>query len=387
MPDVHHIYGPSSLKNRAICPGWMNDNFSDKSKADEGTLMHSAAETGDLSILVSDEQKKAVAQCLDYLKPFEAIALKTHKEKRVSILGGRTFGTCDRIIRRTKDGRPHVDIIDFKFGYTPVDDAEDNMQGHAYLIGAWEDVHPEAVTGTVHFLQPRIGVVDVAEFDRAKDFNRLALPIATTIDRAAHYEHTKDESMLNPTAEGCLYCGRKATCPALRKFALRSAARYAPLELVEDGHSSRITKAEDMAAMVDAARVLEGMISSVKTHAMIMAKEAGGALYDADGQPLYEIKSRAGNRKIKDLGLAMPILAKHLTDAELLSVADVSITGALKLIADKAPRGQKGKTIGLVEAELEEADALSQSEGTEYLRRTKRRKVDDTPDKPLISAF
>ena len=50
-------------------------------------MLHSAAETGDLSGL-DEEQLKAVVSCLDYLKDMEANADEVHKELRVEIRHG-----------------------------------------------------------------------------------------------------------------------------------------------------------------------------------------------------------------------------------------------------------------------------------------------------------
>lgn len=373
MPDTHHIFGPSTLKNRAVCPGWTNDQYSDKTRADEGTLLHAAAETGDYSKLVTDEQRQCVDLVLSYVRPLEAKATRVFKEQRVEILGGKTFGTADRIIYSAANGG-HIDVVDFKFGRNPVDDAENNLQGHAYLLGGWDFVRSLGLpvrTGKVHFLLPRLDVVDVAAFEVEKDYSRLGLAIGIVLDRAQEFATTGNEELLNPTAENCLYCGRKAGCQKVINYSLATAKKYAPLELVEEVHSSAITDPAQMAKLLTASRILEKMVDSVKTHAMQLALEQGGTLCDEHGNVVYEIAERAGNRKITDLGLALPVLSKYLDDRELLQVAEVSLPGALKLIASKAKRGEKAKVMGAVEAELAELDAVTSGEPTKYLRRAK----------------
>lgn len=365
---THHIYGPSTHKNRAICPGWQNDADSDKAHADEGTLLHKATETGVLDGL-NEEQKDCVTSCLRYVGRLEQDAVEVHKEVRLSILGGLTFGTSDRVIVRRAAGKLHLDVVDFKFGRNSVDEASVNLQGWNYVLGAF-DLYPAAESATVHFVLPRRDEIDTHTFRRA-DYPRLALAVKLVIERAALFSATGDESMLNPTPQNCLYCGRKVSCSKVRTFALSVAQKYAPLEVVEEVHSSAVTNPAQMAKLYDAAKVMEKFAESVKKHALSMALEAGGALYDESGKALYEIAERDGTRKIKDLGLALPVLLKHLDDREILSAADVSLPAVLKLIGAKAPRGEKTKLIGAVEAELAAAEAVSQGTGTRYLRRVK----------------
>ena len=366
--EAHHSYGPSSLKDRAICPGWVNDKSSDTTAADEGEMLHKRTETGDVTGL-TDEQKDAVLTCIEYVAPLEKGAVAVLKEVRLSILGGLSFGTSDRVIYRVKKGKKHLDIVDFKFGRHSVDPAEKNLQGYSYLLGAF-DLYPEAETADVHFLLPRRDEVDVCSFSRG-DYDRLALAVRTVIERAMHYNASLDHSMLRPTAQGCLYCGRKVTCPKVTEFALGVAKKYAPLEIMEEVHSSAITSPGQMARLFDAAKVMEKFVESVKKHALDMALSTGGGLHDENGKLLYEIAEREGARKVKDLGLALPVLSKYLDDRALLSVSELSLSKALSLIGSSAPRGGKSKLIGQVEEELHDADALTQGNSSRYLRRVK----------------
>lgn len=85
-PEQHHELGPSTLKYVEICPGYRSSNETNIF-AEEGTLLHSAAETGELDGL-NEEQMRLVISCLDYLKPFEDAADEVHKELKVSIRYG-----------------------------------------------------------------------------------------------------------------------------------------------------------------------------------------------------------------------------------------------------------------------------------------------------------
>jgi hypothetical protein len=82
-PEKHHELGPSTLKYVEICPGYRSSNETNPF-AEEGTLLHSCAETGNLDGL-TDEQTSLVQSCLDYLAPLEAKADAVHKELKVEI--------------------------------------------------------------------------------------------------------------------------------------------------------------------------------------------------------------------------------------------------------------------------------------------------------------
>ena len=85
-PDQHHELGPSTLKYVEICPSYRSSNESNPF-AEEGTMLHEAAETGELSGL-NEEQLRHVVSCLDYIKPMEDVADEFHKELRVEIRHG-----------------------------------------------------------------------------------------------------------------------------------------------------------------------------------------------------------------------------------------------------------------------------------------------------------
>lgn len=365
MPDTHHTYSPSTLKNRAICPGWINDPYSDKSKADEGTRLHHAAETGNLAGL-DPEQTTAVQKCLGLAAKMEKGADKVLNEQRLQILDGLTFGTADKVIHFI--ARKHAVVLDWKFGKHDVDPAKKNLQGKAYALGVF-DLPEKPETVRVIFALPRLNIVHDHTFTRS-EMSRLSLEISAIIARCRQYDETNDVALLNPTDYGCLYCGRKATCPHTTSLALGIVQKYEPLSLPENLHSSQLTDPKQMARLVDFAKIAEKLASSIKEHAMQLAIEQGG-LHDEAGNLLYEVAERNGERAL-NLGLALPILSQHLDDRELLSVAKVSLPAALKLIEAKAPRGQKSKVRAAIEQALGDAQAVTSGTSSRYLKKAKK---------------
>jgi hypothetical protein len=83
-PEDHHELGPSTLKYVELCPGYRSSNETNPF-AEEGTLLHSAAETGNMEGL-SEEQIRLVSSCLDYLQHLEdRPEVEIYKELRVEI--------------------------------------------------------------------------------------------------------------------------------------------------------------------------------------------------------------------------------------------------------------------------------------------------------------
>ncbi len=66
---AHSEHSPSSLKEKAKCPGFRNDQTRDKSAADRGTLGHLAVEKENLDVIPPDDPKlrEAAGMCLKYL--------------------------------------------------------------------------------------------------------------------------------------------------------------------------------------------------------------------------------------------------------------------------------------------------------------------------------
>ena len=110
--------------------------------AEEGTLLHEACETRKLDGL-SHEQQQLVALCLNYVDTLREESTKVYLERKLQIhlLGPdekhlasiihfpNIFGTGDVIM--CHEERNHIDLVDYKFGYGEIDDAEDNIQGQA----------------------------------------------------------------------------------------------------------------------------------------------------------------------------------------------------------------------------------------------------------------
>lgn len=372
---AHHKFGPSSHKNREICPGWKNDQDSDKSAANEGTLMHLSTETGNLSGL-TEEQAAQVTKCINYVAGLlrKGTVIEDRKEARLTILGGRTFGTTDRLILiRRPNGKLHIDVVDYKMGWNSVDDASENRQGFNYVLGAADlpGLWQEAETISVHLLLPRRDEVSKHTFTRA-DLPRLGLIISNILARAEHWSATRDASMLQLNEVNCTYCGRKATCPVMMNYGIAHAKKYAPLEIADEVHSSQITDPAAMAKFFIALKVLEKMVDSGKKHVAEFAKE--------NDLPGFVRRERKGKVTITNSVAAWPQLLKALdiTSLEspalvdLINTATFSYTDIVAAVSAKAGKGKpKTEALGKLWTSLQDADCVYEADSTPYLQRVK----------------
>ncbi len=345
---LHAKHGPSSLKNKELCPHWENRPGSSKA-ADEGTMMHDAAETGRLEGL-TDEQRAQVQLCLDYvanLDPNEVSEAplsrgSDRRERQQSIpdckrfnemqvdVCGLTFGTADVILL----GKHSAIILDYKMGRVPVDDAEVNLQGWAYALGAFDLFEVDRVA--VVFLQPRCDLVTEHTFIRSKDYARMKERVARVIMLAED-----PESPYCPDPDNCQYCAAQARCPALAAKALAVMEQLPDrLELPAILDPAQITQPEQMALALHLAPVLTAWADAVKAHALDMVRNGLEI-------PGYEIRHRSGQRVLKDLSAVWQIVSAEflLPLEEFLPACSISVTALETAVKKSQARGKGAEAV------------------------------------------
>lgn len=369
-PNNHDKYGPSTLNYREVCAGWIKDPHADMTRAEEGTKLHKAVETGSNEGLDA-EQIEQVEKCRAVLRQFSQGAEKVQQEVRVTIKGV-TFGTTDvKIIRRTKAGKRRLTVIDWKMGYEAVADAEKNKQGWSYVIGALAQESGIDELEVI-FVSPRRDEIDRAVF-ALHQVPAMHNTLKAIVNRAKEYERTQDPSILNPTDLVCSRCGRLGLCAKTNSFGVAAAKSYAPLELVENFHSSEVTDPKAMGRLYTIGQVLEKMAGSIKEHAKQMVAEHGDIIDEIAGVR-YAASSRAGARSIPNHKIADAVdtfLELGLTERDLLACSSLALGKALDLIESRAYKGQKAKARGAAEALLAERDCIEEKPGTTMLKKVK----------------
>lgn len=290
MSMEHAKHSPSSLRYKEICPGWIKDSAQNTTLAEIGRLQHLAAQTGDFSSLTQD-QAAAVNSCLEYVQGLISFDSKIFREIKLDI-DGLTFGTADLVV--VDEANKFVDVIDYKFGKLPIEDAQTNLQGWSYVLGAMQRFG--AIKARMTFIMPYQQVVSCHEFTE-DDIPTIRRRIATVIDRA---EQCKADD-LNPSDPVlCSRCGAAGWCTALSKKNLKSLAKIG-YELPAALDPGQITEPEHFTAVLDIIPAIEHWIVKLKEMAVEMAKS---------GRPIpgYRLVKTKGHRRIakpKELWLVL----------------------------------------------------------------------------------
>ena len=339
---AHHKLGPSTLKWVEICAGYRSSNETNP-MAEEGTMLHEAVENNDMEGL-DDVQIALVQKCLDYAKPFEAEADEVLDEERLTIklyddsyvpIHGMTsvFGTGDKIC--TKKVKKHIDLLDWKFGVNKVDDADVNIQGQAYAVGAM-DRFPWAETITVHFILPRRDEVTTHTYTR-DDIEKARDRIRLIVDRAL-----SDDPKLNPNTESCKFCGRRVDCPALANELLPLARKYDSssddfkLALWQNADPALVTDPETLSKMKRVAQVVDNWKKAVDRRALDLAVEEGLEI------PGYNLYYRNPTMKIDDAIKAFESIKNFVSADDFQKACTVSLPALAE---------QYSKSVGITKKE------------------------------------
>ena len=259
---------------------------------------------------------------------------------------------------------PHVDLVDFKFGRTPVDDADINIQGQAYLLGVM-DKYPHLRTGTVHFILPRRDEVLTHKYTK-EDMEDIRLRLMIVIERA-----TASAVVLNPNTEGCRFCSNRLGCPALSEKLLPVAQKYLSesedfeLAFLDKYDPAKVDDPFTVGKMKNVAQVLDRWSAAVSKQALKLATEEGEQI------PGYDLFFRRATQSVS-VGDAIPALSKHMGEKEILSACTTSIKVLGKIAYDKAERGKKAQARADVEAALLKQGVIEDSDdlpASPYLRK------------------
>jgi len=392
---------PSSLNHLDVCPSYRNDEDPNKDTraADEGTLMHEAVETGDLSKLTEAEQVTQVEKCLDFKAHVLADSVAHWNECALPAHGVLRGGTSDLVSLHDfvwdfdpdpQNHRPaaRITVTDWKMGRNHVPDAEGNKQGWRYAIGAWDFVNSlvdrgqldsfyrDAAEVVVHFCSPRLDYITSATFhlnQREAMIERLSEIVTAAL--------LPDEIRpRNFDFENCKWCGEKLNCPRVRSFAERIATNYPEADPPPpDLHPSQTDTAEQHALNLDWANVLDDWCKSAKRHANDFRMNHG---CEIPGYSLQAGKRTAKAIKGQELMTAYQlIVGEGLLDAESFLVTCETTPSALAGLAYDQALSKKDGGTGKGEAEnrvlrlLTENNLNSESFGQPYLRRDRKTKI------------
>lgn len=362
----HHPLGPSALKYIEICPSYRSSGETNAA-AEEGTKLHFACESNDLSGL-DDDQVTLVNKVLDYMKTIREGATFVLKERKVSIelnVGDVLFGSIDELV--VFKGLERADVCDYKFGRNPIEEAEINPQTLAYAIGAFQ-LFPYLKEITVHFIIPRRDEILTHTFTRL-DLESMIDRIKLIVQRA----HA-DPPQYTPNTEGCGWCGKRATCPALAEKLLPIAKKYTSsaddfeVALMDKMDPALIDDPATISKMKSVATILDKWADAVNKKALEMAVEEGKEI------PGYKLHFRSPSTKIADTQAAYDSMSDLVSAEEFMEACSVSVPALSKVVKNKLPHGEKNKARAKVEQSLMTSGLLPDEDDivtTPYLRKQK----------------
>lgn len=320
----HHEFSPSSLDQFRLCPGsyYMQKGLPEGESewAKEGTLLHKAVATGCLEGL-NDEQATVVQKCLDFLKSMTEPGDKVLCEHRLTVDYDDkvlTYGTADVIIFNPEKHKAVV--VDWKFGFTPVKNVNENIQLAAYAVGVMQRFGVSSCDAIVY--QPRIHSTSHYQFTNAA---AIIANIRNIIQRAQNRD-----LVLRPSESACRYCRARLNCPAFRLNFQRLSACKPDYDLSD---------IPTLVSLYEASKEAKSFISEVEA-AVKQVIEAKGRCGN------YIFQTTEGAREVKDLNALYAVVKEYLTPQEFNAVCKITLGKfetalAEKLIAEAAVKGEK----------------------------------------------
>lgn len=333
---VHHVCSPSSLERRELCPGSfrLEKDLPDvpSEAAEEGTRLH--AEVAQMiTEFVENNKRPEPSDSLAYqafCKFVEIVNLAGNPEdilverrlefKYAGIV--QYYGFSDVLVIYPEK----VLVIDFKFGYLPVTEAENNMQGAGYALAAMQIFHKD--TAEVHFINPRINQHTFCAF---YDRGALASCIMGIIAKCK-----EDDAPLKPGESQCKYCKAAAhgTCPALHAEAENTVAvaeKLLPLPSLAE------LSVEDLCTLKEKCDIIAKLGERVDSRIKAVCETDG-----ACGG--YFLKVTSGGREITDINAAFDRVSGDVEAGEFLAACNCSVSKLEKLYAAKMKTEGRYKT-------------------------------------------
>lgn len=395
----HAPHSPSSLQSSEACSHYQSENR-DSAASLAGTLQHRASETGDLSILDDPEQVEAVKRYLSIVAKWrtflraQGAEIEVLKEVYLSVgdeieideegnpWKGITGGYPDDVLLGTfPSGDQLAVIIDAKFGKHLVTPTASNMQGISYVRALMEK-YPRIEEVCVQFFHPARErgpegqIEELPEYTHTferKEYTEMELRIRTIIARkklAKSQGLFSTEVPPTPKTDLCIWCAKKALCPANGKLMVLGATKHKDIQVPDVFNPTLLTKPEDYATALKFANQFELVAKAIKK------RVTDAALTEDVHVPGFEL-TRRRERNLGDFSQVKRVLIEggFLTEEEFDNCANVPITKVETAIKAKALKGKGAVRLREFEEALTEAGLLTMGDGYMYLREVKGDKV------------
>ena len=328
--ELHHLLGPSSLARRIACPAslLMEKNLPalpSTEDASEGTRLHRACETGDLTGLDA-EQRELVEKCLA-LSAEVCGSADFQREVKLRLIGPGgevlTFGTADVVHVAGKDGT----LVDYKFGRNEVPEAADNPQLAAYAAMLMQRYGLETVQ--VWVFQPRLGHRSSAIYRAGHDrtFTDFLLEVRAECLRADAPFHAGDCCRY---CKGAAYC----VCPELHRE-MQTLAKNPP----DTEELAKRASGEMLTRFVLAAEQVVKAYGYAKEELRARARQNGGTYHQ------WVLTPGRKTRSCTQLESLHKLLAGVIGTEDFLQCCTVSVASLETLYADRMKSAGKAKTL------------------------------------------
>jgi hypothetical protein len=250
-----------------------------------------------------------------------------------------TAGYCD-FAAISEDGT-RAELVDHKFGRNAVTNADQNLQGIAYMLGL-KKRFPGLKTCTVRFIMPHIDHESEHTFDISNP-DAFLLRVRTVVLRSVEAaKDPNDFSMARATVGTCLFCSLVGRCPKVAQLVIQVGKKYAPLAVPDDINTVTLEDPKQVSAGMKLAQVVRLWAESFRKNAT--AKAQNDEEWIPDGYvlvPSQRIKL-LHPRKVGEIAKRF-ISEEHKDKVDALY--DVAITSLDELIELTAPRGKKTQAV------------------------------------------
>ena len=344
--EQHHLFGPSSLERRQLCPGSYSvegaipDVLRPSDAAESGTRIHAAIQgyiEGNVTPDLEDCDEQGLAEkCCDFIDEYRRRYGIEELESEIRLqytepMGPVFFGTCDVL---GVDASGLVHIIDWKTGFLKVQEAQDNLQGMAYALAAMQSLGRDSVMVT--FFNPRIGQRSTAFFDSRDE---LAERIGGVIARCMTMT---DECV--PGESQCRYCRGALTgqCCAWRRWSGIAT-------LVRDDLDVRRMADHDLASLYRQYSHGQAMLDLVREEILERLKSS----VSVDGISAIECE---GRRECRDIaGLHAQMASMGMPSLDFLSNCSVSLSRLEDAFTSLVRARDKGTRVSAIRGMFREA--------------------------------
>lgn len=386
----HHPYSPSSLQSLEACAYFRNRQQKVKhERTTAGERGHKSVETGQDDNRLSDADLLAVAEASDFAAARKAqleldaqIAAKEALEKYGRKIDtsieelkelylpiddlvfddaeSTTGGYCDLLLM--SHDKTYAELIDWKMGYWAVEEAKNNLQALAYVLGAFKKF-PSLQRIRFFFKAPNIEQVTSTEVTRDQTPS-IYLRIQTVVARAREARKDPTFSKAEPRCPLCSFCDNLGRCPKVEALMINVAKKFYPLEFPEDITPMKVQDRHNTGLALRLAQV-------AKTWAECYRSRQNDRVLsgEADMPEGYMLERRHGNREVVNTEAFKQVALRFLTPEEYAAICPPPGFGAIEeIINTKAPKGAKQNTLRTFADLLESEKAVKRGEPYSFLK-------------------